>query len=59
MKACFVRTLAVWDEFILEDRMEERAKERSHVGGRGGQRVWVWAERGCVTDCMVGVSHEN
>lgn len=48
MKACFVRTLAVWDEFILEDRMEERAKERSHVGGRGG-----WGEEG------VGVGREG
>lgn len=32
MKACFVHTAAVWDEFILEERMEERAKECSHIG---------------------------
>lgn len=45
MKACFVHTAAVWDEFILEDRMEERAKERSHFresgeeGGCGRERA--------------------
>lgn len=37
MKACFVHTAAVWDEFILEDRMEERAKECSHIGGERGE----------------------
>lgn len=52
MKACFVHTAAVCDEFILEDRMEESAEERSHSGG------WVWAGPGCVTDCMVGESWE-
>lgn len=56
MKACFVHTAAVWDEFILEDRMEERAKERSHIGGE--RRVGVGGE-GCVTGCEAGVSHEN
>lgn len=35
MKACFVHTAVVWDEFILEDGMEERAKECSHSGERG------------------------
>lgn len=44
MKACFVRTAAVWDEFILEDRMEERAKERSHIGVKG-RKGWEWAAR--------------
>lgn len=59
MKACFVRTAAVWDEFILEDRMEERAKERSHFresgeeGGCGGRRGMCDGLRGG------GVSHEN
>lgn len=37
MKACFVRKAAVRDEFILEDRVEERAKEHSHIG-EGGKK---------------------
>lgn len=58
MKACFVRKAAVRDEFILEDRVEERAKEHSHIG-EGGKKGWVWAGEGCMTGYNVGVSHEN
>lgn len=47
MKACFVHGAAVWDEFILEDTVEERAKERSRLemGEEGGCR-WGWAADG-------------
>lgn len=44
MKACFVLAV-VWDEFILEDRMEERVKECSHMGESGekcGRRRDGW-----------------
>lgn len=42
MKACFVHPAAVGDEFILEDKMAERAKGRSHSGERGEKSVGGW-----------------
>lgn len=50
MKACFVHSTVIWDEFILEDRMEERAKERSHIGDRAGVGVGRGGGGESVTD---------
>lgn len=58
MKASFVHPAVVWVEFMLEARKEERTDQHSH-SGEGEQREGDMGGMGCVTDSVVGVSHER
>lgn len=64
MKARFVHRVVVFEmSSSWRPEWNKEQKEHSHIGEekerKRREKEWAWAGEGCMTGCVVGVSHEN